>query len=479
MLADKLVEDTVAAQHNLYTAIFTGTGFPQVYSVYAKAGERKLLTLGDNTSGSTSVYDLELGTVVSEGTSRTASITPIGNGWYRCSNTGSLPGSQRVYIGMRATAGNGTYTGNGTSGIYIWGAQLSDSASLDQYVNNPVAAPSSTAYYGPRFDYDPVTLQPLGLLIEEQRTNTLTFSEQFDNAAWIEGSLTSVTPNTVISPDGTLNGDTVEATGTNTTQNFLYDSYITSIVSGSVFTFSVWLKADVPQTIQLRIANASNTDGGDLAISVTTEWQRYTITRTFTTTSTSVRAYVFRSSEPVAFYAWGAQLEAGAFPTSYIPTTTAQVTRSADVALIQGSNFSSWFNVNEGTVFTGISCPYPITNQYFLSFDTSAATRMSLQNVNNFGYWFIRDNSVTQAGVTEGSISANTVFKAAAVYKINDFNLAANGTVDAGDNAGSVPPVNTLYLGSYILGNYINGHIRQIAYYPTRLQNSQLQAITA
>jgi hypothetical protein len=155
--------------------------------------------------------------------------------------------------------------------------------------------------------------------------NLITYSEQLDNAAWIEGSLTSVTPNTVISPDGTLNGDTVEATGTNTTQNFLYNSYNTSIVSGSVFTFSVWLKADVPQTIQLRVANASNTDGLDLSVALTTTWQRFTLTRTFSTTSTAIRVYVFRSTEPTVFYAWGAQLELASSAGTYIPTTTTAV----------------------------------------------------------------------------------------------------------------------------------------------------------
>jgi hypothetical protein len=71
---------------------------------------------------------------------------------------------------------------------------LSNSASLDPYVPTPGAAPSSTAYYGPRFDYDPVTLLPRGLLIEEQRTNALTYSDQFDNAAWVKVS-TTVFPN--------------------------------------------------------------------------------------------------------------------------------------------------------------------------------------------------------------------------------------------------------------------------------------------
>jgi hypothetical protein len=182
----KLVENTANSAHYLQSSSITATsGVPYTYSVYAKAGERTRIELLGFALGLTGRgFDLSNGTTfantggLAEPTS--FSITPVGNGWYRCSitaNGNGLVSTVRVYLN------NGTsfsYTGDGTSGIYIFGAQLSDSASLDPYSYNPVAAPTSTAYYGPRFDYDPATLAPKGLLIEEQRTNLVLNSDISD-----------------------------------------------------------------------------------------------------------------------------------------------------------------------------------------------------------------------------------------------------------------------------------------------------------
>ena len=138
----------------------------------------------------------------------TAAITADAAGFYRCSV--HLPATfngtytHRVYL--CSADGVTSFTGDDTSGIYLWGAQLSDSASLDAYVPNNGAAPTAAAYYGPRLDYDPVTLQPKGFLVEEARTNLLLRSEEFDNANWTKSRAT-VTANAATAPDGTSNAD--------------------------------------------------------------------------------------------------------------------------------------------------------------------------------------------------------------------------------------------------------------------------------
>lgn len=177
----------------------------------------------------------------------------------------------------------------------------------------------------PRLDYDPVTLQPRGLLIEEQRTNLLLRSAEFDNAAWSKVGV-SVTPNTTISPDGSVNADSVVTTEAYSTSPRTSASAITS--AGVTYTYSVWMRAATPQTKVLQITDPSIT--GYLAqksVTLTTAWQRFDITFTGQAGALWIRSPAIGE----AFEIWGAQLEAGAFPTSYIPTTTAQVTRAADV----------------------------------------------------------------------------------------------------------------------------------------------------
>jgi hypothetical protein len=184
--AQKLVENTATDGHEI-RGTATVAAAPYTFSCYLKADGRNFAMLFISGINTATVFNLATGATAGNAgftAPTSAAITSVGNGWYRCSVTATTTAASltfRVYMMTDATTFS--YTGDGTSGIYIFGAQLSDSASVDPYVYQPVAAPTSTAYYGPRFDYDPVTLAPKGLLIEEQRTNLLLRSEEFDNAA--------------------------------------------------------------------------------------------------------------------------------------------------------------------------------------------------------------------------------------------------------------------------------------------------------
>jgi hypothetical protein len=144
-----------------------------------------------------------------------------------------------------ATDGNATYTGDGTSGIYIWGAQLAVGPYALDYTPT-----TSAAVYGPRFDFDPVTLAPKGLLVEEQRTNLFTYSEDFSNAAWAQSYLTeNITANSATSPSGQVTADTIADSAT--TAEFAVGQTV-SVTANVPYTFSVFAKANGSNFLYLR-----------------------------------------------------------------------------------------------------------------------------------------------------------------------------------------------------------------------------------
>jgi hypothetical protein len=176
-----------------------------------------------------------------------------------------------------------------------------------------------------------------------------------------------------------------------------------------------------------------------------------------------------------------AQLEAGAFATSYIPTTTATVTRAADVASITGSAFSSWYRQDEGTVFAGFGQYSLAAVAGIASIDDSTTSNRIQLRVNTLG----AAASIVSSG---GSIQANystsntsqalQPHSAATSYKANDFSLCLNGGAISTDSAGSIPTVNQLVIGNNVGANPLNGTIRRLTYWPVRLANPTLQAIT-
>jgi hypothetical protein len=180
---------------------------------------------------------------------------------------------------------------------------------------------------------------------------------------------------------------------------------------------------------------------------------------------------------------FGAQVEAGAFPTSYIPTVASQVTRSADTAVMTGTNFSSWYNQAEGTIF-GQAVRFATGTT-----PSSAVFQIDDTSLNNRSAIFISASGVSGAGSTAsltsvgGVTQANTTFtgstisKIAYAYKTNDFATSFNASSPTLDTSGTLPVVTQARIGSNGSGFY-NGHIQCIAYYPQRLPNSQLQALT-
>jgi hypothetical protein len=196
-------------------------------------------------------------------------------------------------------------------------------------------------------------------------------------------------------------------------------------------------------------------------------------------------AQTYTGAGDEAIYTWGAQLEAGAFATSYIPTTTAAATRNADVANITGTNFSSWYRQDEGTVFAEWKCD-PSTGSHWPNpayFDDGTNNNYIGLQYRLPGAKTIRLN-VVSGGVSSVSTTTNAYTpgqsgKTAAAFKANDFGVVLAGSTVATSATGSMPLVTTARIGfETVSSSYFNGTIKRITFWPQRLANSTLQAIT-
>jgi hypothetical protein len=506
--ADTLVSANATASTFVQQTI-TAAAANYTFSVYVKANGARYVQLLWAGSNSTNIanFDLNTGTVTA-GTNLGATITNTGNSWYRISITSALAaaaGAVNVYL---VDAGNAaraaSYTGNGTSGIFIWGAQLEPVT----YQTTPSTynATTTAAYYGPRFDYDPVTLAAKGLLIEEQRTNLLTGSADFTATYWPVATNVVVTADNTTSPDGTTNADRLADNTTAGVQHRIYRDYTFTAASHTLSVFAKrndhrWLRLFFFDGTTSFFGNFDLLNGvvGNKQASTTTTitafgngWYRCTMTATTAAAAGNIQLVMLPTDDtavPVLYtgtgtslWLFGAQLEAGAFATSYIPTVASQVTRSADIASMTGTNFSSWYNQSAGTfVFEGdsgslISYPYAVLASDG-SFDNRFGIYRSLSSVAGL----VVSSGATQMDISASSVVANVPFKVAVSAQANNGNLSLNGGIGTNDTSITMPTVNRLSLASGPSGgaDQLNGHIRSIAYYNTRLSNTQLQTLTA
>ncbi len=525
--ADKLVENTaVSTQHRVQQAVTTVSGTRYTYTAYLKAGERTVVTMraiGASTFAGCTI-NLTAGTI--SAITGTATITNAGNGWYRVSVTGTADSTTTTCYVNLTDGSSITYTGDGVSGAFLWGAQLSNSASVDPYVYNPGAAPTSTAYYGPRFDYNPVTLAPNGLLIEEQRVNLVFPANATTGWSASPGGSMTATANAATSPDGTSNATKI-ATGDTLNSGHIWYTTFTGAIN-TVYTGSAYLKAGEYTRAQISFANsgfASATRGAlfDLsngtivatAASTTATitnagngWYRCTVT---TTSDADGGAYVFDTSPKPASvttigglytpasvglggFLYGAQVEAGAFATSYIPTVASTVTRAADIASMTGTNFSSWYNQSEGTIIpqfvaitNGVGSTGGSAFPFVYEIDSSAASNSNHQLILSAGYGPGWNEGTSILGVSQVSFqdamtlgNAN-VRKIAYAYRTNDFAGCANGGTVLTDTSGTLPSPDRMSIGSQNVSgsNVFTGYIRTLTYYPSRLSDAQLRALTA
>lgn len=183
-------------------------------------------------------------------------------------------------------------------------------------------------------------------------------------------------------------------------------------------------------------------------------------------------------------FLWGNQIEAGAFPTSYIPTVASTVTRAGDVAVMTGTAFSNWFNASEGTIVseTAIYSTAARNSAAYDINDTTGNNRIIYRTITTTStdQNVIRSGGALIASLVSGVAVTTSPRKAAVAYRASDFALVVNGSTPTAQLSGAVPvSVTQMQLGLAVgPSEWINGHLRRITYYPTRLTDAQLQALT-
>ena len=526
--AETVTDDTAAQAHVCAQVVTTTAGLVHTLSFFLKASTNNfaVVTLSSTTTQNyiSAVVNLSTGAITetSTGTSATftsSSITSVGSGWYRVVITGSCTaGFTRAEMGLApaatgnsfATNGRVTYTGTGTA-VFVWGAQLEQrsaataytattTASITNYIPQLLTAASGVA----RFDHNPTTFESLGLLIEESRTNLLLRSDDF-TATWNTAATSSVGSNVSIAPDGTQTGDKlIEAA--NTGQHYILQS--ATVSSATSYTATVYAKAGERQSIALRLIGSATygqaffnlltgtvtqSAGTGAITSVGNGWYRCSITGTSDSTSTGVYINIGQTATSTSIssytgdgyaglFLWGAQLEAGAFATSYIPTVASQVTRAADAASMTGTNFSSWYNAGQGTLYAEANT-YSVSTGNRTSFainDATLANRISVSHGSTKAT--VVNGGTTQMSQSIASVvfTDNTFSKVSVAYADNNGNASANGTLGTLDTAMTIPVVTQLQIGTQVglAVPVLNGTIKKLAYYPIRCADAQLQALT-
>ena len=501
--ADKVIPTAVSSFHNVTNSPFLSTGVSYSISVYAKADGYSSVAVGNGFGTRQALFNLTTGVVTSVTSDTTASIVNAGNGWFRCS-IAFIATNTTNQLQITVDDGSGsTFVGNGTSGIFLWGAQAETGDIATPYIATTTAAVSVGPVANvPRLDY--LNSSCPRLLLEPQRINLVTFSEQINNADWFSNNLT-ITANQAISPDGYTNADLLDDGTAASTQHWFYQG--TTLANSTTYTLSLYAKYVSRQNMSINIYNGASSQyvdyniqngtivgsTGDVTASITSAgngWYRLTYTRAMAASGgpnyrialaddTGNETYTGSNKQTLIY---GCQIEAGAYATSYIPTLGASVTRSADAASKTG--ISSLIGQTEGTIFVegSIIGDDSVKDNLFAALEkTSSGATMRIFNsaTTNVIIGDVYTGSGFSAQMSGPAIPVGQTFKAALAYKENDFVLAVNGVIVATDNSGVVPTTDDFKINTSTYAN-LDAGIRQAQtiLFKTRLTNAQLAELT-
>jgi hypothetical protein len=353
----------------------------------------------------------------------------------------------------------------------------------------------------PRFTHDPVTLECLGLLPEEQKANLTLWSEEFDNAAWVKARA-SITPNATASPRGTITADKLVE---DNTANNTHVAVQVFTFAATTYTLSIFANAAERSWVRLfafdGVTNFGcyfNLSAGTVGTAVASTgfirpladgWFRCAMTFTAAAgtgtyaarLATGDGADVYTGNGTSGLFVWGAQLETGGL-TSYIPTGASSVVRSADVATITGTNFSSWYRQDGGSMLASASVlsPAAFTGRVYSINDNTLNNRIEVFRQADFQPAYrVISGGADQAQLGLGAIwNTSGIVGTAAAYSANDFAVSANSSNVQTDSSGSIPTVNQINIGSLPGTSYLNGPIARLDYWPRRLPNSVLQEMS-
>lgn len=315
----------------------------------------------------------------------------------------------------------------------------------------------------------------LGLLVEEARTNLALWSQDFSNVAWGKvgggvGLAPTVTANAGAAPDGTNTAARIQLSlggGTTTADQALV---VQSLTTSGGSRGSFWAKTNdgTSKTIYVRGASATS-------FTVTGSWQRYDFdaqTLTATQFGIGLRGGQTPTNNNTAdILVWGAQLEVGSFPTSYIPTTSAAVTRAADVASIGGLSLT---NATLAVMATPQATDSTFRRAVSLNDGTTSnEAYIGIASSNAKGFVFA--GGVQQAAFNgsawTGSQKVGLSF-AAGAQAASFFGGAATTAAGA-----SAPTATTLNIGHIASSAQFDGYVQSVRVYTPPLSNAQLPGL--
>ena len=505
--------DTLTVATVNYSSIFclvTGGVANYTLSIYAKKGTKDFLYIVDSSgSAARAWFNLSNGSLGTVHSGYMATMTSVGNGWYRCSlRSTTATASNYLQFGLSDVNGSPTPASAGTA--YIYGAQVE----LSDFGPTPYIPTTSTAVsVGPlaniaRIDYPTLGQSGAGggcgkLLLEPQRTNELTFSEQLNNAAWTTLDNVSVSANvsTTLDPSGYYGADKLVEDTANS-QHRIYRSF-----GGAGSTFSFFAKAAGRNWIAVLSNNgnftyfdiANGTIGTVAATSTATitdygnGWYRCSVYNTHGSfgaliqLATANNATSYLGDGTSGAFIWGCQFESSTtYATSYIPTLGAAVTRGADAAVKTG--ISSLIGQTEGTIFIDFVHDIVPTatnssriqlsdgtadNWIFLAFPNGNKKQLRL---------YINVGGVNQLSVYSTANLLQGRNKAAAGYKSGNLTIYLNGLeVAVSILSVGIPSTSHIDLqGAGPTGVTLEReNLFNVMLFKTRLSNAQLAELTA
>ena len=542
MTGSKFVETTASVYHYVGINPYTFSAGSYVISVYAKYAGRQYLAINMNDGSAHSVvFDLLNGTVGTQ-TSAAGSMQLVGNGWYRLVVVATLSAATGYFNFVLSTATPAVgYAGDGVSGVQLWGAQLETGSVATSYIPSTetfTARTGPASYFDPsgvmriapsglaRYDFDPVTGLSKGLLVEASAANLLVYSSSQNAADWAKNGC-SIAADAVIAPDGTLTADAI-VEDTSAGNHRTYQSVVAT--SGATYTASLYVKANTITQISLIETTSGGvvfdlsalTASGSTPYTMTpvgNGWYRLSITFVSPGASLVLQVRLYKAGQ-VSYtgdgvssaYVWGAQIELGSVATSYIPTTTAAVTRVADTAAsVANSRAADVWSSGQATrlVETASMSILGLLNQTEWTMYAEAKTPPGFNAASNFhiasifaaGANAVYNNAIvrflgtdfqTQSYGSNGAAAnqwvltgtataVNTVKKVAVTYATNNVATSDSGAAVATDTSAILPTFDTLRFGDAPPGatQMLNSTIKRIAIYPKRIVNTELQGLTS
>lgn len=375
-------------------------------------------------------------------------------------------------------------------------------------------APANT----PRLDYDPSTTEPKGILIEEQRTNLL-LQAQLNATYWANGPDVTVSYNNALSPMGDMTAATVAVSGSGISNRWLNSNANGNkaiINPGTTYTYSVYVKPNTSVVSMSVTAGKADSSEGAIATyhlvgngsvkgyyskgtgtyvgsgiqSIGSGWYRLWVAcQTSSTTSGHVILSIPNSSDAVpgtSWNVWGAQIEQGSFPTSYIPTSGAAVTRAAEVFTIPTS--TGWYNstAQEGTLLAAGAVPYNTNAWPGLATvnDNSTINSVDLYfgmtgGASNPGWSIFYQSATAVAAAGGSSYTPGNIAKLAVAYQPGNARGSSFGILNGLGSPPHIPTVTQLGVGMRRANQgQTNGWVRRVTYFPTRQPDDSLPDYT-